>query len=130
MSVPDEDDLDFEIEFLEGVIAKRPKHVDTLMVLGHDYTRRGLYEKGLAVDLELSALCPDDASVHYNLACSYALTGNRERALKALERAIELGYNDFEFMGQDDDLANVRTDPRFRMLVRLARARKEQDRAG
>ena len=130
MSEPDRDTLDFEIEFLEGVVAKRPNHVDALTVLAHDYTEGGYHEKGLAVDKKLSVLCPDNPTVHYNLACSYALTADREHALKALARAIELGYDDSEFMGQDDDLASVRSDPQFLALVRLARARRQEDRAG
>ena len=124
MSRTDEQTLDFEIEFLEGVVARRPRHVDALTILGHDYTLRGLYEKGLDVDLRLAAILPGESEVHYNLACSYSLVERLDEAAGALDRAIDLGYDDFEFMMADEDLANLRSDPRFIPLVRRARRQR------
>jgi adenylate cyclase len=54
----------------------------------------------------------------YNAGCSWALAGDRERALGALERAVATGfYQDRRAIANDPDLISVRDDPRFRKLV-------------
>jgi hypothetical protein len=55
---------------------------------------------------------------HYNLACSYALLKKVDPAIKALRKAIELGYCDFRYLREDHDLDAIRHDPRFRQLLR------------
>jgi len=110
-------DLAFEISFYEGILAEDPDFVDALIPLAEAYTRAGLHEKGLESDRRLAKLCPDNATVHYNLACSCALTGHREEALGALERAIELGYRDADFMLKDRDLVSLHDDERFAQLI-------------
>ena len=39
----DQEQLDFEIEFLEAVLARKPEYFDALNTLAYDYTARGLY---------------------------------------------------------------------------------------
>lgn len=111
----------FEIEFWEGALANTPNHIGTLRQLGHAYTQRGDYEKGLSVDRRLAILCPHDRVVHYNLACSFSLTGRLDEALDALRRAVELGYRDFEHAAKDPDLAYLRADPRYEAFVAAVR---------
>jgi len=68
-------DLDLEIAFMEGLVQRDPRQVEALLILGDNYTRRGRYQEGLRIDERLHALRPEDCMVHYNLACSYPLTG-------------------------------------------------------
>src|SRR6266478_4419177 len=68
-----ERDLDIEIRFIEGVVCRAPEFIEALQILGDDYTRRGRFADGLKLDEQLARLRPDDALVHYNLACSYSL---------------------------------------------------------
>src|SRR5436305_7686085 len=91
-------DLDIEIGFLEGLVRRDPGYVDALQILGDDYTKRGKFTLGLKIDQRLSALKPDDALIHYNLACSFSLTGQQDEATTALERALDLGYRDFKWL--------------------------------
>lgn len=100
-------DLDFEISFLEGVIKHRPNYVDALAPLAEAYTRRGWHEKGLEIDKRLAFLCQDDPIVHYNLACSYALSGYPAKALTTLKRAVRLGFRDLEHLRTDPDLKGL-----------------------
>lgn len=109
--------LDFEITFYEKLLRAYPDFVDVLTPLGDAYTRRGLYEKGLQVDLRLLALRGHDPLTWYNLACSYSLLNRVEEAVKALRRAFELGYSDLAYLKKDPDLANVRNSESFRQLV-------------
>src|SRR5438876_3776733 len=84
-------DLDIEIGFMKGVVQRDPKFVEALQILGDDYTRRGKFVEGLKIDEKLARLRPEDPTMLYNLACSYALTKHYERAVGALSRAIEQG---------------------------------------
>jgi tetratricopeptide (TPR) repeat protein len=109
-------DLDQEIRFLEGLIRRDGNYVQALQILGDDYTRRGRYGEGLKIDERLAKLCPDDALVHYNLACSYSLTGQLNLAVEALEVAIDAGYRDFKWMARDPDLENLREHDAYKKI--------------
>lgn len=109
-------DLDVEISFIEGVVKRDPEFVEALQVLGDDYTRRGRYGDGLKVDQKLAHLRPGDSLVLYNLACSYSLTGHVDDGLRALEKALSMGYRDFKWLAEDPDLQNVRRHPLYEKL--------------
>lgn len=108
-------------EFLASIYGiatdRHPDNVEVLVELGHVYTRLGRYEEGLAVDHKLVAFAPEDPTVRYNLACSEALVGQRDAALDTLEIALELGYKDFAFMREDEDLLSLQSEPRFIELI-------------
>lgn len=114
-----------EIGFLEGVRTRLGDDVPTLKALADLYTRAGRLADGLALDLRLAGLCPDDALVRYNLACSYAVTGSPDEAFDALSRAVELGYRDGLWMKHDEDLKTLRGDPRFQSLIERLAGRRE-----
>ena len=102
-----------ELEFLESLRKRIPHHTPTLEALGHMYTREGLYEEGLRVDLDITRLKPQEPEAWYNLACSYAMVGLKDLAFEALHKAIDLGYGDAGWMMKDPDLRSLRDDPRM-----------------
>ena len=117
-------DAEFEIEFYNGLIAKNPNFAEPLIALGELYTRAGMYKEGLAVDEQLSRLKPDDPIVLYNLACSYSLLKNVDKAYRAFKKAINCGYSDFNHLEQDDDLLNLRNDRRFKQYLSRVKSKK------
>jgi tetratricopeptide (TPR) repeat protein len=117
-------DLDVEIGFLEGVVQRDPKYVEALQVLGDNYTRRGKFTDGMQIDERLSKLLPDDPTVLYNLACSYALTKRVEQAASTLSRALDQGYNDFKWLLKDPDLQNLRDHELFERIRTRIRSNK------
>jgi len=108
--------LDVKITFMEGLVRRAPDYVEALQLLGDHYTSRGSFTDGLKVDEHLSALEPRNPVVFYNLACSYTLTEQFERAAVALDRALNLGYADFKWLAQDPDLEKLRKHPVYREL--------------
>lgn len=72
------------------------------------------YEKAL----ELRAGFPSDQA--YNIACCYALLGDKENAIKWLEKSFEMGFRDLEHAQTDSDLQSLRGDPRFLRIVGMA----------
>jgi len=109
-------------EFLEVEISRHPDNVEALAELGQVYTNRGEWEAGLQVDLRLVELVPQSSTAYYNLACSYALLGRNQEAIDSLEQAVKLGYDDGDFMLQDEDLASLREEKRFRALLERIRS--------
>jgi len=53
------------------------------------------------------------ASAFYNLACAYALKGDKDDAFRALAGAKRAGFADRELMAKDADLLSLHSDPRF-----------------
>ncbi len=71
----------------------------------------GWYKKALAVD-------PDFGDAYYNMACVYALQGERELALRYLQIAALNGYASAEGIDADPDLAALREEPAYEALVK------------
>ncbi|HTL48058.1 MAG TPA: hypothetical protein VL688_08385 [Verrucomicrobiae bacterium] len=111
------DRIDFEIAFYESLVKDKEDFVDALIPLAHAYTEKGWFEKGLEIDRRLARLLKDDGIVHYNLACSLALLGKSREALRALRRALVLGYEDFEHLKQDPDLKSLHKMPEFKKIL-------------
>jgi tetratricopeptide (TPR) repeat protein len=64
----------------------------------------------------------ESVAARYNLGCYYALTGQRERALRFLREAIDRGFIGGGFgFDADPNLASLHQDPQFRELVTLER---------
>ena len=121
-------DLDTKIGFLAGIVRRDPDYVDALQLLGDHYTQRGLFKEGLKVDERLAQLEPTSSLVFYNLACSYSLTDQFDRAVQALDRALDLGYRDFTWLARDPDLKKLRKHPAYEDLKAKIRTLKASDR--
>lgn len=56
----------------------------------------------------------------YDIACCYALAGDKPQALRWLDKALAMGFRDLEHAQKDKDLESLRSDPKFRELLALA----------
>ena len=74
---------------------------------------------------KLVELDASSVDAQYNLACALARTGDKEGALGALGKSIELGYSDVAHMNEDDDLESIRADKSFIALVEKAREKEK-----
>ncbi|MDE3084179.1 MAG: hypothetical protein KGJ37_03025 [Verrucomicrobiota bacterium] len=110
-------DPEFEIKFFESIHRRDPRYADVVEILGGLYTKTGRLVDGLRMDRKLVRLQPSNATAHYNLACSLALTKRKADALRSLERAIALGYNDADWIMQDPDLEGLKNSPAFQELI-------------
>jgi len=116
MTPAEERDLDVRIGFIEGLVRRDPGYLDALQLLGDHYTQRGRFAEGLQVDECLARLEPESPLVFYNLACSYSLTDQFDRAAEALEKALGLGYRDFKWLAKDPDLLKLRKHSVYRRI--------------
>ena len=115
-------DLEFETRFYESVLRRDRSYVDVIELLGGLYTKQGRVAEGLKMDRRLVRLQPRNATAHYNLACSLALSQRKPDALRSLHRAIALGYTDLEWMRHDPDLDSLKGDSDFERLLRQLQA--------
>jgi tetratricopeptide (TPR) repeat protein len=108
----------FEISFYESVLRRDPSYAEVIEILGGLYTKSGRIADGLKMDRKLVRLLPTNPTAHYNLACSLALSKRKSDALRSLQAAVSLGYNDFDWMSQDPDLEDLKNDPAFKSLLK------------
>jgi len=98
-----------------------PYTVAVRIHLGNSYLERSEYEKALEQYKKAMELEPKNSIVLYNIACTYSRMKKLEEALDALERCVEAGYRDVEWMEKDADLDNLRDEPRYKAVVRRLR---------
>ena len=60
----------------------------------------------------------EEPQVLYNVACVYALLGEREKAINCLEKSVTHGWGQREWMEHDPDLASLRDHPRFQQMLK------------
>jgi len=56
----------------------------------------------------------------YNVACGYSMMGNRDAAFEWLEKSVDAGFEIENYILGDDDLDNLRSDPRFKRFSQMA----------
>jgi len=104
----------------EGLAAQRALNslaTGLTFYLPRDFTAAGQYDR-LAVSLELGMRVRGDNPVGwYNLACARARLGREEAAVEALQRALELGFDNDELLATDADLDPLRDRKDFRALM-------------
>ena len=110
-------DPEFEMSFYESVLSRDSSYTEVIEILGGLYTKHGRIADGLKMDRKLVKLQPANATAHYNLACSLALSHRKSDALRSLRHAIELGYRDYDWMMQDPDLEELKRHPNFVALL-------------
>ena len=111
------DDPEFEMRFFESVLRRDAAYTEVVELLGGLYTKHGRIADGLKMDRRLVRLLPQNATAHYNLACSLALLKRKAAALRSLRQAVSLGYTDFDWMQQDPDLEALKHHPEFQALL-------------
>ena len=76
------------------------------------------YEGAIEDFLKALQINSNDIAVHFNLACAYSLTEQKEKSLEHLSKAIALGFNDFDKIKEHDALAYVRIQDEFEPFVK------------
>ncbi len=56
---------------------------------------------------------PNDIATHFNLACAYSINERPEQSFEMLDKAVALGFDDFERIKNHESLAYLRIQPKF-----------------
>eukprot|EP01012_Entosiphon_sulcatum_P033441 TRINITY_DN4232_c0_g1_i3.p1 TRINITY_DN4232_c0_g1~~TRINITY_DN4232_c0_g1_i3.p1 ORF type:complete len:1751 (+),score=264.52 TRINITY_DN4232_c0_g1_i3:23-5254(+) len=89
------------------------KQVDLLVRSAIAAIRNGRYpdaEKQLLAALQAD---PNSPLAHYNLACLYALTGNKKKALAEISRVADAGGLTVADLDAESDFSRLRSDPQY-----------------
>lgn len=54
---------------------------------------------------------------YYNVGCSYSLLNNQKQALVYLEKSLQAGWKDFDWIEKDSDWNNIRETAGFKALI-------------
>jgi dienelactone hydrolase len=88
-----------------------------LFELSNALTQTKKYDDA-ATNLELASLIrPDNAGIHYRLACLYALKGQKKKALESLKKSVEKGFKDAAELTNNRELDALREEAEFKKLV-------------
>src|SRR5437868_1407354 len=80
--------------------------------------RLGQREEATERARRASTIDPEDSGVLYNVGCIHALAGSTDEALDHLDKAIQNGFGQREWVENDSDWDAVRNEPRFQALLR------------
>jgi tetratricopeptide (TPR) repeat protein len=134
-SRPDWMSMQFEASFLKGEALRSLKHYrealrplevaaglrpnDTRVALALGWCYKRTNRLAQAIDSLERALRehPDDALLHYNLACYWSLAGNSAKALDALTSALSLDADLRTMIANETDFDRLRGNPEFERLM-------------
>jgi tetratricopeptide (TPR) repeat protein len=88
--------------------------------LGKDLLEVGRYDVAARAFEASAARGYREGASHYNTACALSLKGDKAAALDYLQKALEAGFDDPGLVRKDDDLDNIRGEPRYRELLKTA----------
>ena len=80
--------------------------------------------KDPSTNIPKQALDAQKAMYQYDLACCYALTGKKKMAMETLTAAVENGYDNYPNMYWDNDLASLKKDKKFQVLLDIVKERQ------
>jgi len=82
-----------------------------------------------AIDLyeSIQSIYSDRSDFLYNLACTYALVGQRRKALNTLRESMERGYCDSVHARNDSDFNQMKNDPEFLTLIKMMVVREQEE---
>jgi tetratricopeptide (TPR) repeat protein len=102
---------------LETAANLRPSDSRVALALGWCYKRTNRLAQAIDALDRARKHHPDNALLHYNLACYWSLAGNAMRALDDLHSALELDPDLRTMLGEEPDFHHLRGDPEFDRLV-------------
>jgi adenylate cyclase len=108
----------------ERALAADPSDARALSLSAGSLIVAGRPDEARAWSRRACELEPDEHYVHYNAACAFAMLGETDEAMRALERGTE--GNQLcrpAWVEHDEDLASLRDHPRFQELLRARKSK-------
>lgn len=66
------------------------------------------------------------ANTAYDVACAFARAGVKDQAVRLLQRAVDLGFGDYDYASSDSDLATLHGHPGFAAVLDAMRNQKNR----
>jgi len=104
------------VEAIKKHLELNPDDARAVTIGAGALSRIGERKTGLEWADRAIAIEPNDGGVRYNVACVYALGGEKDKAIACLEHAVQAGFAHRDWVENDPDLDSLRDDPRFQSL--------------
>jgi RimJ/RimL family protein N-acetyltransferase len=88
---------------------------ESYLIQGDHYYRQKKYDKA-AADYERALTIKESGRLYYETACTYALAGKKDKALKTLKKAVQEGA-DRDIMRNDDRLTGLHNTEEWQGLM-------------
>ena len=94
-----------------------PDDARALYLGASDLAEIGEFDKARAWAYRALDTDRNEPAVLYNVACVYSQLGDKDRGISLLDEAIENGFGYRAWLENDNQLENLRDDPRFADLL-------------
>ncbi len=111
-------DLGRAIAEFKKCLALNPDYLQAQNNLAMAYAADRQYDRALAAFNKLVELDPANAGNYYNIAVIYALQNRVPESITWLQKAIDQGYQNWELIKTDKDLATIRDSEEYKKLVK------------
>ncbi len=101
---------------MEAQIREIPEDARARILLGAYYAEEGREEDAMRETNLAMLLRPNEATVLYNAACTFARSRRRAEAIDALAKAWRAGFRDSDWVRRDPTLSLIRDEPEFQKL--------------
>jgi TolB-like protein/Flp pilus assembly protein TadD len=112
------------IEVIEKHLELHPDDTRALDLGAAAHATLGNREEATALAAKATTIDPENPSVLYNVACTYALIGETDKSIDCLEQSISSGMAQVEWIENDPDLEAVREHERFKNLLEEIRRKR------
>jgi tetratricopeptide (TPR) repeat protein len=100
-----------------NAIKKDPSYATAYSNRAVAYMMQKKYNLALDDLKKAKDLKPNDASIRYNLASCHSLMGNVDLGFVELDAALANGFNDYDSLRKDPDIANLRKHSDWRKTL-------------
>ena len=101
----------------EAIIKKYPDDPDAWYFYGYVLHASGDIDKAIEAHVKAASFGVRTQRPLYNLACAYALKGDKNKAIATLQQAIDAGFANKSYIKGDSDWESLRDDPQFKAVV-------------
>lgn len=105
------------IEALTRSAAEGSERYNIQLALGWCYKRAGQLDMAIRALEDAVDFAPDQAIIHYNLACYLSLAGDVRQSLNYLMQAFEIDPTYRDLVASETDFDPIRDNPEFRLLT-------------
>lgn len=109
--------IDSALTRLKYELVNKPDNVSILNTLTILSSMKERYDETLTYLNRLLEIKPNDPNIYYNIACIYARQKKVDDSVEYLRIAVNKGFNDWNTLDSDPDLANLRHTPYFAQLT-------------
>jgi adenylate cyclase len=107
------------IKAAEAKLQLNPDDTRALYMGANGWVGLGEYDLGLEWAQQAIAIDPEEPMVLYNVACVQSMAKKYQEALDSLEKAVQSGLRQRNWLENDSNLDPIRKFPRYRKLLKL-----------